>query len=130
MYQIYVCIYKPTCIFYYVYWANKEKEQIIWSILSYFRVVNVSSMSSQMSISKCSAAIKDKFKQPDISMDQLKALIQQFIEWVNISLFPCPPCKGHNTTFHTLNFCLILLSLKTIKYIYIKLTLFQIKCSF
>jgi hypothetical protein len=37
-------------------------------------------MASQMSISKCSAAIKDKFKQPDITMDQLKALIQQFIE--------------------------------------------------
>ena len=44
------------------------------------RVTNVSSMASQMSISKCSAAIKDKFKQPDITMDQLKALIQQFID--------------------------------------------------
>jgi len=77
---------------FYVYWGNKEKEQIIWSSLSYFRVSNVSSMVSQMSISKCSTAMKDKFKKPDITMDQLKALMQQFIEWVNISLYPVWHC--------------------------------------
>lgn len=44
------------------------------------RVSNVSSMASQSSISKCNADIKSKFKQPDITMDQLKALIQQFID--------------------------------------------------
>ncbi|CAG2210735.1 CBR1 [Mytilus edulis] len=44
------------------------------------RVSNVSSMASQMSIAKCSNAIKAKFKDPKITMDQLKALIQQFID--------------------------------------------------
>ncbi|CAC5403799.1 CBR1 [Mytilus coruscus] len=44
------------------------------------RVSNVSSMVSQMCIAKCSDEIKAKFKDPKITMDQLKALIQQFID--------------------------------------------------
>ncbi|CAC5392448.1 CBR1 [Mytilus coruscus] len=44
------------------------------------RVVNVSSMASQEAISKCSEEMRSKFKQPNITMDELTALIQQFID--------------------------------------------------
>ncbi|CAG2210736.1 CBR1 [Mytilus edulis] len=44
------------------------------------RVSNVSSFVSQMTISKCSKEIQEKFKNPSITMDQLKGLMQQFID--------------------------------------------------
>lgn len=45
-----------------------------------FRVVNISSTNSQWAIEKCSDEVRSKFLQPDITMDKLKGLIQQFIE--------------------------------------------------
>ncbi|XP_063415145.1 carbonyl reductase [NADPH] 1-like [Mytilus trossulus] len=44
------------------------------------RVSNVSSFVSQMTISKCSKEIQEKFTNPSLTMDQLESLMQQFID--------------------------------------------------
>ncbi|KAI8761708.1 carbonyl reductase [NADPH] 1, partial [Biomphalaria glabrata] len=44
------------------------------------RVVNVSSMASQMALNQCSSELKARFTDPNITMDELKSLIKQFID--------------------------------------------------
>lgn len=44
------------------------------------RVSNVSSMVCQFAINKCSDAVKAKFYNPNITMDELKNTINDFIE--------------------------------------------------
>lgn len=44
------------------------------------RVVNVSSMASQFALSKCSDQVKARFTKPDITMEELKGLMQEFID--------------------------------------------------
>ncbi|KAH9513990.1 NADH-cytochrome b5 reductase [Bulinus truncatus] len=44
------------------------------------RVVNVSSMASQMALSRCSDQLKARFTDPNITMEELASLIKQFVE--------------------------------------------------
>ena len=46
------------------------------------RVSNVSSMVSQWSLGKCSEALQKRFTDPEIKMEELTAIIKQFIEYV------------------------------------------------
>ncbi|XP_005095566.1 carbonyl reductase [NADPH] 1 [Aplysia californica] len=44
------------------------------------RVSNVSSFVSQMSLAKCSDALRSKFTNPNLGMDELVSLLKQFVE--------------------------------------------------
>ena len=47
------------------------------------RVSNVSSMSSQFALKKCNKELQHKFTNPAITMEELKSLMQSFVEYAN-----------------------------------------------
>ena len=44
------------------------------------RVCNVSSFVSQWALKKCSKSLQDKLTDPQLQMDELQNLMQQFVE--------------------------------------------------
>ncbi|XP_025088757.1 carbonyl reductase [NADPH] 1-like [Pomacea canaliculata] len=62
------------------FWSTLNVCDKLFPILKpHARVCNVSSMGSQMSIAKCSPELKAKFKDPKLTMDGLKKLMEEFV---------------------------------------------------
>ncbi|XP_067663237.1 carbonyl reductase [NADPH] 1-like [Haliotis asinina] len=63
------------------FWATLDVCRILFPLLRpHARVVNVSSLRSHTAITKCSAAIQGRFKDPSLTMDGLEKIMQEFVD--------------------------------------------------
>ncbi|CAL1532446.1 unnamed protein product [Lymnaea stagnalis] len=68
------------------FFSTLEACQVLFPILRpHSRVVNLSSMSSQMGLARCSEALRARFTDSNLTMDELRALVNKFVETAKVN---------------------------------------------